>query len=242
MTEPRIVAETASWALLYKPHGMPSAPLREDEGGTLLSWLLSTRPEAALVEGRKRIERGLMHRLDTGTAGLVLAAKNQAAYESLQKSQEAGLLEKRYEAVCPFDEIEGPAFREAARPLILPLIVESRFRPFGPKGREVRASFPGDSRYSESARIYTTTIHEALSVRIDGGEFRIFRCSLTLGYRHQVRVHLACIGYPIVGDPLYNPIPSDGPLRLTAVGISFPDPDSGTTVSFSLPQQDKTIP
>ena len=240
MSEPRIVAERVSWALVYKPHGMPSAPLRDNETGTLLEWFLSARPEAASVNGRKPVERGLVHRLDTGTAGLVLVAKNQIAYDRFLESQGMGLIEKRYEAVCGFPEVTGPAFRETVQPFIVPYTLTSRFRPFGPKGREVRAVFPDDGRYPDAGRDYSTTIHETLSIREEGRELRLFRCSLTLGYRHQVRVHLACLGFPIIGDTLYNPVQTGDTLRLTATGISFPDPESGTAVSFSLPPQDRT--
>lgn len=240
VTEPRILAETETWALLFKPHGLPSAPLQEGEADTLLSWFLTARPQGREVAGRKAIEHGLIHRLDTGTAGLVLVAKKQNAYDRLQESQKNGLICKRYEASCLSAVVKGPVYLESVASGSLPRTITSGFRPFGPKGRAVRPVFPGDARYTETLRQYSTTIDAPVSVSGEERGVLIFRCSLVLGYRHQVRSHLACIGYPIIGDALYNPVKPEGPLSLTATQISFPDPDSGMTLFFSLPQQDRT--
>lgn len=252
MTEPEIVCEGTSWALLSKPHGMPSAPLVDGEKGTLLEWFLGIRPETSLVIGRKPIEHGLLHRLDTGTAGLVLVAKTQEAYDALLVAQRNGLIKKTYFAFCNH-------IREGEKePLVIPFTVRSRFRSFGPGGREVRPLFPGMRGYEKSGTDYETTAEniafytERNVLPVGTADKTIERpiagitCSLVRGYRHQVRSHLAFLGYPIVGDPLYNserpPYSLNGtvvPLQLYAPGISFSDPDSSLPVSFSLPIPDK---
>jgi len=239
-TVPSIVLETPSWALVFKPHGMPSAPLSEGESGTILSWFLARRGEANVVMGKKAIERGLLHRLDTGTAGLVLIAKTQGAYDALSEAQTKSRIRKGYLAFCVRDE-DTP---ESLPPdQALPFAVRSRFRAFGPGRRMVRPLFPGMRGYAEAGRDYETLIEEI--EMIETGMARI-RVSLALGYRHQVRAHLAFLGYPIAADPLYSkkPAPRDDegaelPLQLYAPSISFPDPVDGTEVSFSLQLPDR---
>lgn len=241
---PRIALETPSWALLEKPHGMPSAPLREGEAGTLLGAFLAGRPEAAGVTGRKAVERGLLHRLDTGTAGLVLVAKTQAAYDFLLGAQRDGRIEKTYVAFCtPEREVFGNDK--------LPFRFESRFRAYGPGRKMVRPLFRGERGFDDAGTDYGTVILEARKIEDPAAAGRLIirmRCALTRGYRHQVRAHLAWLGCPIAGDEIYNPgppvyeDPASGrelPLQLYAPGISFPDPDTGQPVSFSLPPPDK---
>lgn len=232
MDEPIIVDETESWAAVRKPHGMPSAPLREGEEGTLVAWFARERPQARSVSGRKPIELGLVHRLDTATGGLVLFAKNQGAYDRLLAAQEADRVVKTYVALCdrPDQSRALPSF---------PLTIRSRFRAFGPGRKEVRPLFPLMRGYDGAGRDYETTVERA--ERETGGEWEM-TCVIARGYRHQIRAHLAWLGFPIVGDALYHPSPSGGRLELHAIAIDFPDPDSGSPISVSLPRPNKTSP
>lgn len=251
MTQPRIVRESPLWAVLDKPHLMPSAPLAPDEEGTLLGWFLDLRPEASAVIGRKAIERGLLHRLDTGTSGLVLVAKTQEAHDFLLEAQKRGEIRKSYYAFCTRAEPgDQSRFSDAIVP---PLVVRSRFRAFGPGRREVRPLFPGQRGYEEAGTDYETVVETFETVddpSASGAAIFGIGCALVRGYRHQVRAHLASLGFPIAGDPLYNasgPFWEGGlrapgreiPLQLYAPGISFPDPDSGLPVSVSLPRPDR---
>jgi len=250
MTVPKIAAEADGWALIQKPHGMPSAPLTENEEGTLLEWFLGQRPEARTVSGKKAVEHGLLHRLDTGTEGLVLIAKTQPAFNALSAAQQAGLIKKTYFALCscPADATPEPLAPGQRNPgqIILPLTVRSRFRSFGPKGREVRPLFPGMRGYEEADREYETVIETIENYSQD--TLTAITCTLVRGYRHQVRAHLAWLGFPIIGDRLYSSESTNSstmpelPLQLYAVAISFPDPESARPVSFSLPLPDKMIP
>lgn len=222
--------------MVFKPHGLPTAPLREDETHTLLGWYLVRFPEAAAVAGKKNIEHGLIHRLDTPTEGLVLIAKNQAAYDKFQEAQSGDLIRKTYQALC---DLEGG---NDAWKLVggLPHTIQSRFRAWGPGGREVRPVFEGDRRYESAGRDYTTIL-EALDLSLPGKA--LCRCSLTRGYRHQVRAHLASLHIPIEGDSLYNRLNASAEpenaaapvLALSAVSITFPDPDSSASITISLP-------
>jgi len=137
----------------------------------------------------------------------------------------------------------------------LPYIISSQFRSYGPKGKMVLPVFYGMRDFSSTAKIYTTNIIDIND--LDDSAPRV-TCTLTQGFRHQVRAHLASIGLPIYGDPLYNEKFKDFPqekiedhsypLQLYAVGLSFPEPkknfkleDSKDYVSFLLQPPDKMI-
>ena len=282
-TEPCIVRETAHWAVVYKPPHLPTAPLRADERNTLVYWFLHSpevqkqsaeyglRSREAQVRGKKAIEAGLLHRLDTDTRGLVLFAKDQAVYDFLAARQEAGQMIKTY---CAFvepnrvPEIDnGYGFgatelstlkeRSTAREQVvvqegiaaqLPLTLESQFRNFGPGAKRVVPVFLGSRHYKKDGRLYTTVI-EAADILPSPPLIRV-RCRLSRGYRHQVRAHLAAAGLPIVGDPLYAPQGAEAQpesaqvsLQLYAVSLAFPDPENPRqSIRVALPPPDKMTP
>lgn len=237
MSEPAIFAETAGWAVLVKPHDMPSAPLVAGENDSLLEWFLQLRPEARSVRGKKPVECGLLHRLDTGTEGLVLVAKTQGTYDSLYRSQKDGLIVKTYRAICSRPSPGALPFNGK-----YPARIESRFRAYGPGRKEVRPLFPGTRCYAEAGEDYSTVIEDVEPM--PGSDDLAIRCVLVRGYRHQIRAHLAYEGFPILGDRLYNPAwkERDGPLQLSAIGLSFPDPLTGKRAVFSLPLPDRKTP
>lgn len=251
---PGILAETDDWAIVFKPHGMPSAPLAEGEAGTLLGWFLSERPESNGVIGKKPVERGLLHRLDTDTEGIVLIAKEQKAFDFLADAQSSGSIQKTYVAFCaPALETiwkQPPRILSASIDFrnpdmakkSLPLSIESRFRSYGPGSKRVMPLFPGMRGYDSAGADYVTKI-DGLDSLPDKRYLRVV-ASLVRGYRHQIRAHLAVLGIPILGDSLYgvstgSDLASDVPLQLHAISISFPDPRHGRQESFSLPIPDR---
>lgn len=282
-TEPCIVRETAHWAVVYKPPHLPTAPLRADERNTLVYWFLHSpevqkqsaeyglRSREAQVRGKKEIEAGLLHRLDTDTRGLVLFARDQAVYDFLAARQEAGQMIKTY---CAFVEPnrapeidDGYGFgatelstlkeRSTAQEQVvvqegiaaqLPLTLESQFRNFGPGAKRVAPVFSGSRHYKKDGRLYTTVI-EAADILPSPPLIRV-RCRLSRGYRHQVRAHLAAAGLPIVGDPLYAPQGAEAQpesaqvsLQLYAVSLAFPDPENPRqSIRVALPPPDKMTP
>jgi 23S rRNA pseudouridine1911/1915/1917 synthase len=224
MTDPAIIAETPSYVVVDKPHNMHTAPLRENEDGTLLDWCARRYPEARTVRGRKPVEGGLLHRLDFETAGLVLVARTQAAYDFFSAEQAAGHFEKEYTArtrrtPSSTDEAESTAVRAP----VAPFVIKSGFRHYGPGRKRVKPEFYGDSPAYPS-RIYATMI---LDTRETGGD-TVFRIRLTQGFRHQIRTHLAWAGYPINNDALYGGAQTGGSLALTAYALLFPDPEDST--------------
>ncbi len=232
--EPFIVRESDSWVLVWKPHDIPTAPLARNEQGTLLEWILTRIPQAASVRGKKEIEHGLLHRLDTGTEGLVLVAKTQTTFDFLDEAQKASKIIKSYRALC--SRSNTPLIDPST---VFPFTIQSRFRSRGPGGREVKALFMGDRGYDEAKYDYRTTIVSIKRIQIDERTIYAVACRLDRGARHQVRSHLSHAGYPILGDRLYNDDCVEVPLQLCANGIDFPDPDSNSPVSILIQQPDK---
>ena len=206
------------------------------------------RIREAQVRGKKAIEAGLLHRLDTDTRGLVLFAKDQAVYDFLAARQEAGQMIKTYCAFVEpnrvpeidngygFGATELSMLKErstaqkgiAAQEQVvvqeqiaaqLPLTLESQFRNFGPGAKRVAPVVSGSRHYKKDGRLYTTVI-EAVDILPSPPLIRV-RCRLSRGYRHQVRAHLAAAGLPIVGDPLYAPQGAEAPPEAAQVSLQL---------------------
>lgn len=115
---PRVIAETDSYLLAYKPAGMHCAPANgrgaEAVTPSLFDWAAERHPELAAVKGRAKGEGGLVHRLDRDTRGLVLLAKGDEAFVAFERAAAAGLFIKEYElkAVADGSGLDG------SRPLL----------------------------------------------------------------------------------------------------------------------------
>jgi 23S rRNA pseudouridine1911/1915/1917 synthase len=217
---------------------MHSAPLAVNagEGGTLFHWYAGYYPAITALRGRKDGEGGLLHRLDYETRGLVLFAKTQGALDALVLQQERGLFTKEYGALC---EKGSPpeGFPPAPEPGPPPFTLESAFRPFGPGRREVRpAAFPPPKRQRKAAALdrggpYITEVLEKLPL----GEGVYFRLGIRRGFRHQIRCHLAWLGFPILNDGLYGgQTRGEGFLALKAQGLAFYDPLTGEKRRYGI--------
>ncbi|MDR1095802.1 MAG: RNA pseudouridine synthase [Spirochaetaceae bacterium] len=221
--EPYIAAETPLYIVVGKPHNMHTAPLNAGDEGTLLGWCARLYPEVAAVCGRKPVEGGLLHRLDYETAGLVLVARAQAAYNFLSAEQEAGRFAKDYTAVArelPPDALT--VWRAKAAPMPVPGIISSGFRHYGP-GRKLVKPEMASGQISPD-RQYETQV---LGMREHGAD-TVFHVRLVRGFRHQIRAHLAWAGYPINNDLRYGGADTGGTLGLAACRLMFPDPEKGT--------------
>ena len=226
-----VLHEDGDLLAVDKPAGLHTAPLRAGEPDTLLARVLARYPEMAGVPGIQPREPGLLHRLDRETSGVVLLARTAASFETLRRAFESGRVEKEYAAVCIPREPAPAAAGSRLR-------IESRFAPFGPGRRRVRVILPGEGRRpaarEATADLYTSEVEvvEAL-----GGRVRV-RVRLRRGFRHQVRVHLAHLGLPIAGDPLYGPPPpADLPPRmyLHAAALVLPHPATGAALEIRSP-------
>lgn len=240
-TEPAILFENDDYAVCFKPTGMPTAPLKPNEPNTLLYFFLQQRPAAQEVRGGKKfIEHGLLHRLDTATTGLVMIAKRPQAYIALCTLHDKLYISKKYLAYCDGREFKG-VIHEGS-------IIQSKFRPFGPGGKKVKPVFVADRTYKNTkGAIYSSQVL-SMENYISDSVKKVTVC-LTKGYRHQVRTHLASCQLPILGDRLYNPLAApptlprligNGNLQLYAFSLTLPEniycpaPDKAKQLSFCL--------
>jgi 23S rRNA pseudouridine1911/1915/1917 synthase len=223
--ELRILHVDDQLLVIDKPEGMHTAPLRGGEAGTLLDAVIEQFPEVERVPGIKPVEPGLLHRLDKGTSGVVVIARSVRAFTGLLRQFESGEVRKEYLAVC----IPAPAVHSTR------LSVSSRFAPFGPGRAKVQMVMS----YEHRTRVLKEATRESYATEAEiaerGAGCCLVRCSLTRGFRHQVRVHLAHLGLPIVGDAFYGvPVPPGFGERmyLHASAVELHHPADGRPLRF----------
>ncbi|HXU31444.1 MAG TPA: RluA family pseudouridine synthase [Thermoanaerobaculia bacterium] len=174
-----ILYEDEHFLALNKPPGLVVHPNRSEAKGTLLN--------ALLWRFRSAGEPGIPHlvqRLDRGTSGLLLVAKRPAMHAALAKALRAERAEKEYLAIC-----YGRPPRSAGK---INLRIDRH-----PTVRGRRVAYPADGVLGQES----LTLFETVAL---GGGLSVVRCILMTGRTHQIRVHLAALGVPIVGDPLYG--------------------------------------
>lgn len=219
-----IIEETQDFLVVFKNHSVPSCP--GNTPNSCYELLAKDFPEITKVSGKKLGEGGLIHRLDTETAGLLLFAKNQEFYDLILKEQEEGRFLKYYTAYCSCFEYD------LNKDFFQPKTLTSYFRPFGEKGAIVKPIFNLETETRANKKKcgkkqYTTNIlsvEKQLEQKIkDKNLFLLkIKCSIFAGFRHQVRSHLASQNLPVFGDEKYNPnYPKAKPMLFFASGISF---------------------
>jgi 23S rRNA pseudouridine1911/1915/1917 synthase len=175
--------ERPDLVVVRKPAGQPTAPIRLGETGTLAGALLGRYPELLGI-GHQSREPGLLHRLDTQTSGLLVAARSASVFEHLWRALSEGRMNKTYLAI-----VEHRDLAESG-------VVEAALEPDPGDPRRVRVATSREPRgrpsISEWRRLQTTE------------RFALVEVTASHAYRHQVRVHLASIGHPIAGDALYG--------------------------------------
>ena len=198
--EKMIVFRCPRFLIAYKPHGLPTVPLKGQNADTLLSRVGKLHPSVLESYSDKYWEGGAVHRLDTDTAGLVIFALNKDFYADILNAQNSGLFRKTYTAACSNAENA------------VPMTISSYFRAFGPGRRMVKPET--DAYRADSPVLYTTTVE-----KVDSD---VLTVSITRGFRHQIRSHLAWKGFPIKGDKLYNSSDAEGILQLECTAVEFP--------------------
>ena len=230
--------EDKPFLVIYKPKNLPSAPLSPEDTNNALYQAIELFPEIKTVQGKKPVEYGLLHRLDTATDGLIVIAATQECYDFLMSEQEAGRFIKTYEAQCNIisDNSERLGGFPPEHPEISELTnVSSFFRPYGEGRKEVRPVTENSGKAALAKlgkqKLYTTKIKiEKLSATKAHAV-----CEITQGYRHQVRCHLAWAGYPVCNDPLYNSnFRQKASDKKNAENLMF----SATKISFEYPRGD----
>jgi 23S rRNA pseudouridine1911/1915/1917 synthase len=206
-----VVYEDSDLVVVDKPAGVVVHPGAGHEAGTLVGGLLERFPE---LEGVGQADRwGLVHRLDKETSGLLLVARNQVAYQRLVAALAARRIHRRYQALVrgvmemPTGTIDAPIGRDSLHP--------TRKRVTG-EGKPARTHYRLLASYDR---------HSLLELTLETGR------------THQIRVHLAAIDHPVVGDRVYNRKPESvaGRMFLHAAELEFEHPSSATPVALSSP-------
>lgn len=226
MLQIKIIKEPTNltpFLVISKPQNLPSAPICENDTNNALSMAINLYPEIKNVKGKKSIEYGLLHRIDTATKGLLLIATTQEFYDYLQNEQKENRFIKYYKATCLISKLKIEGFEDSPINDIskTPFEIESYFRYYGVGRKSVRPVSKNSSKIIlkkiENNKIYKTEI----KILSKNENTACVLCSITQGFKHQVRAHLAWCGLPIKGDKTYNPKSDDDKFDFNAFGFEF---------------------
>lgn len=210
-----ILYQDADVAVVFKPSGMVVHPAAGNESGTLVNALLKHLDNLSGIGGE--IRPGIVHRIDKDTSGLLLVAKNDRAHVSLSEQIRAHAVHRAYQAILIGGVKDDEGFVDAP---IGRHPTDRKRMAIVPDGREARTNW----RVLE--RLRGATLIEA---------------RLTTGRTHQIRVHMASVGHPVLGDPVYgpkkSPYPVTGGQLLHAYRIGFVHPSTGEEMRFEAPPE-----
>ncbi|MGD1818997.1 MAG: pseudouridine synthase [Pleomorphochaeta sp.] len=224
-----IVYEDDNLLVVNKLSNMPTVPLKKGPTRfTLLDAISLYCPAVKSFDGYNSYEGGVLHRLDTPTSGLVLVAKNKKSFDFLYEEQKKNNFEKKYLVKASkrgilLDGFYQFPYKDYEKEN--PVIVKSFFRHYGKGHKSVRPVLPDYSKKildKTNKKYYETSVS---FLKKDDEGIYYFLCSLTNGFRHQIRAHLAWGGYPLLGDVLYGGKESDE-FGLNCVSIQFTNPET----------------
>lgn len=214
-----IVYEDADLIVVNKPPGMVVHPAAGNRSGTLVNALLAHAGGLSTIGGVER--PGIVHRLDKDTSGLLVVAKNDLAHESLSRQIASRTASRRYLALVvgsmPTDSgtIDAPVGRHPSERKKMAVLAAG--------GKQAVTHFAVLERFALGAEEYT-----------------LIEARLETGRTHQIRVHMAACGHPLVGDPVYGPkrkhkVVSFPRQALHAWRLSFLHPRTGDLMEFEAP-------
>lgn len=215
--------------VVNKVSGLATVPLSfDDDKPTLLKAVGYEFPEVLEIKSKHNWEGGTLHRLDTMTSGLVLFARTQYAFDRLMVEQYNDRIIKTYQAKVHKAEKKEEGFEPFPFGDVIasPLVINSYFRPYGPKGAMVRPVLNNQLAMKKIGKPVLYTTQTALF------DENVIECQLTKGFRHQVRAHLAWSGYPLDGDDVYGGREGNE-FGLFASSITFKSPLSGKILTIT---------
>lgn len=208
-----VVYEDSDVIVVNKPSGMVVHPAPGHADGTLVNALLYHCGESLSGIGGA-LRPGIVHRIDRDTSGLIIAAKNDAAHQSLTAQLSDHTLGRTYECIVTGN------LREDSGTVDAPIARH-------PTDRKKMAVVSGGRN---------AVTHWEVIARYPG--YTHVRCRLETGRTHQIRVHMAYLGHPILGDTVYGSkkeVPGLTGQCLHAVGLQFIHPRTGELVRLSCP-------
>jgi 23S rRNA pseudouridine1911/1915/1917 synthase len=218
-----IVYEDSDLLVVDKPAGMVAHPAPGHVHGTLVNALLGHNPGLAAMGGPERA--GVVHRLDRDTSGLLLVAKTMPAFEALQRQFKTRRVQKTYLALVdgavnvPEGRIEAPIGRDPAHRQRMAVVSETR----------------GGRR---SVTLFRVLKHYGTRTGQQRHEVTLLELDLLTGRTHQIRVHLAFLKHPVVGDRVYGqrrPAVHCPRQFLHAMRLSFKQPETGVNIVVEAP-------
>jgi len=207
-----VIHEDDDVIVVDKPAGLVVHPGAGNDDGTLANGLLARYPELAGVGESHR--PGIVHRLDAGSSGLLVVARNQNAADQLIGQFADHTATRVYTALvwghpdASHGIIDAPIGRSRQDPLKMAIVAD---------GRPSRTEYRVLNKYDSPA------------------ELSLLECRLETGRTHQIRIHLSSINHPLVGDPVYGQRrPKLGVERpfLHAIELAFVHPGNGSRVTF----------
>ena len=209
-----VLYEDEWFVILDKPAGLVVHPAPGHASGTLVNAILASYPGLSDLAGQDR--PGIVHRLDKDTSGLLIVAKDDQAHAALSRQLSERQMEKHYLALAAgqMKGSEGSIDLAIGRSL---------------KDRKKMAPRP-DGR---SALTHWTVLQQR-------SDRALLDVRLVTGRTHQIRVHMAAIGHPVLGDPLYaaRGTPKAGRLMLHAWRLKFTHPRTGEEMRFEAPPEE----
>ena len=215
-----VVYEDDDVIVVNKPTGLVVHPAPGHPDGTLVNALLHHCGDSLSgIGGEKR--PGIVHRIDRDTSGLIIAAKNDAAHLALSAQLKDHSLSRTYECLVTGNMKQDSGTVDA--PIGRHPVDRKRMAVVRQGGREAVTHWEVIARYPGVTHL---------------------RCRLETGRTHQIRVHLAYIGHPILGDTVYGakkPVAGLTGQCLHAVGLRFIHPRTGEPVELTCPLPEEFV-
>lgn len=212
-----VVYQDDDLAVVFKPSGMVVHPAAGNPDGTMVNALMMKLDGLSGIGGEMR--PGIVHRIDKDTSGLLLVAKNDRSHLFLSEQIKEHTVQRAYLSILigrlkeNEGDVHGPIGRHPTDRKKMAIV---------PDGREAH------THYTVLEELKGATLIEA---------------RLTTGRTHQIRVHMASLGHPVLGDPVYgpkkSPYPVEGGQLLHAYKLGFVHPTTGENMLFEAKPEER---